>query len=69
VSGLAELGWFGHLSWMTTPRDPRYAGCRDPAEIISDAVWLYVRFPLSRRMVEERLAARGLSVPCQTLRQ
>jgi len=54
---------------MTTPRDPLYAGCRDPAEIISDAVWLYVRFPLSRRTVEERLAARGLSVTYQTLRQ
>ncbi len=54
---------------MTTPRDPLYAGCRDPAEIISCAVWLYVRFPLSRRTVEERLAARGLSVTCQTVRQ
>ena len=54
---------------MTTPRDPLYAGYRDPAEIISDAVWLYVRFPLSLRMVEERLAARGLSVTCQTVRQ
>jgi len=66
---LAAPGWFRHLSRMTTPRDPLYAGYRDPAEIISDAVWLYVRFPLSRRMVEERLAARGLSVTCQTLRQ
>jgi len=54
---------------MTTPRDPLCAGCRDPAEIISDAVWLYVRFPLSLRMVEERLAARGLSVTYETLRQ
>jgi len=25
---------------MTTPRDPLYAGYRDPAEIISYAVWL-----------------------------
>ncbi len=54
---------------MTTPYDPLYAGCRDPAEIISDAVRLYVRFPSSRRMLEERLAARGLSVPCRTVRQ
>jgi len=54
---------------MTTPRDPLDAGCRDPAEIISDAVWLYVRFPLSLPMVEERLAARGLSVPYETVRQ
>ena len=54
---------------MTTPRDPRYAGCRVPAEIISDAVWLYVRFPLRLRMVEEMLAARGLSVTYETVRQ
>jgi transposase-like protein len=44
---------------MTTPRDPIYAGHRYPAEIISYAVWLYFRFPLSLRMVEEMLAARG----------
>jgi len=66
---LAEPGWFRYLSRMTTPRDPLYAGYRDPAEIISDAVWRYVRFPLSLRMVEERLAARGLSVTYETVRQ
>src|SRR5271169_5235 len=43
----------------TTARDPIYAGYRYPAEIISYAVWLYFRFPLSLRMVEEMLAARG----------
>src|SRR5580692_11034848 len=47
---------------MRTPRDPIYAGHRYPAEIISYAVWLYFRFPLSLRMVEEMLAARGISV-------
>ena len=36
-----------------------YAGYRFPAEVISHAVWLYFRFPLSLRMVEEMLAARG----------
>src|SRR6267378_4060588 len=46
---------------MTTPRDPIYAGHRYPTEIISYAVWLYFRFPLSLRMVEEMLAARGIS--------
>jgi len=35
---------------MTTPRDPLYAGYRYPAELISHAVWLYFRFPLSLRM-------------------
>ena len=47
---------------MRTPRDPIYADHRYPAEIISYAVWLYFRFPLSLRMVEEMLAARGISV-------
>ena len=46
---------------MRTPRDSIYAGHRYPAEIISYAVWLYFRFPLSLRMVEEMLAARGKS--------
>src|SRR5271168_1107096 len=53
----------------TTARDPIYAGYRYPAEIISYAVWLYFRFPLSLRMVEEMLAARGVSVTHETIRQ
>ena len=47
---------------MTTLQDPLYAGYRYPAELISYAVWLYFRFPLSLRMVEGMLAARGISV-------
>ena len=58
-----------YLSRMTTPRDPLYAGYRYPAELISYAVWLYFRFPLSLRMVEEMLAARGISVTYETIRQ
>jgi putative transposase len=54
---------------MRTPRDPIYAGHRYPAEIISYAVWLCFRFPLSLRMVEEMLAARGISVTHETIRQ
>ncbi len=54
---------------MTTPRNPIYPGHRYPAEIISYAVWLYFRFPLSLRMVEEMLAARGISVTHETIRQ
>jgi len=53
---------------MRTPRDPIYAGHRYPAEVISYAVWLYFRFPLSLRMVEEMLAARGISVTHETIR-
>src|SRR5829696_1073853 len=46
-----------------------YAGYRFPPEIISHAVWLYFRFPLSLRMVEEMLAARGIDVSHETVRQ
>ena len=54
---------------MTTPASPSYAGHRFPAEVISHAVWLYFRFPLSLRMVEEMLAARGIVVSHETIRQ
>jgi putative transposase len=54
---------------MTTPVCPSYAGYRFPAEVISHAVWLYFRFPLSLRMVEEMLAARGIIVTHETVRQ
>ncbi len=54
---------------MTAPYCPSYAGYRFPAEIISHAVWLYFRLPLSLRMVDERLAARGIVVSHETIRQ
>jgi putative transposase len=54
---------------MTTPTRSRYAGHRFPAEIISHAIWLYFRFPLGLRMVEEMLAARGIIVSHETVRQ
>src|SRR3954464_5060900 len=54
---------------MTMPAFPSYAGHRFPAEVISHAVWLYFRFPLSLRMVEEMLAARGIIVSHESVRQ
>jgi putative transposase len=54
---------------MTPLTSPSYAGHRFPAEIISHAVWLYCRFPLSLRMVDELLAARGTMVSHETVRQ
>jgi putative transposase len=54
---------------MTTTRDPLYAGYRYPAEIISHAVCLYFRFPLSLRMVEAMPPARGITVTHGTSRQ
>src|SRR5215211_7963403 len=54
---------------MRTPACSSYAGHRFPAEIISYAVWLYFRFPLSLRHVDEILAARGITVSHETVRQ
>ena len=48
---------------------PSYRGYRFPSAIISHAVWLYHRFCLSFREVEELLAERGISVTYETIRQ
>jgi putative transposase len=47
----------------------RYHRHRFPAEIISHCVWLYFRFALSFRDVEEILAMRGVSVSYETIRE
>ena len=52
-----------------TPARARYTGYRFPVEIIGHAVWLYFRFPLGLRMVEELLAARSIIVSHETVRQ
>jgi putative transposase len=48
---------------------PSYKGFRFPAEIISHGVWLYHRFPLSFREVEEMMLERGIVVSHETIRQ
>src|SRR3954468_17274852 len=54
---------------MTPAARSPYAGHRFPPEGIGHAVWLYFRFPLGLRMVEEILAARGVTVSHETVRQ
>ncbi|SAL07673.1 IS element transposase [Caballeronia calidae] len=44
-----------------------FKGYRFPPDVISYAVWLYYRFPLSLRMVEEILAARGIELTYETV--
>ncbi len=48
---------------------PSYKGFRFPQETIGYAVWLYFRFSLSYRDVEELLAERGVVVTYETVRQ
>jgi hypothetical protein len=46
-----------------------YRRHRFPPEIIQHAIWLYLRFTLSYRDVEELLAERGLDVSYETVRR
>ena len=41
---------------------PSYRGYRFPADVIQRAVWMYLRFTLSYRDVEDLLAERGIQV-------
>jgi putative transposase len=52
---------------MTTAPNP-YRGFRFPAEVIEHAVWLYHCFSLSLRDVETILAARGIVVSYESIR-
>src|SRR5712672_2939918 len=49
--------------------DISYRRHRFPPVIIQHAVWLYLRFTLSYRDVEELLAERGLDVSYETVRR
>ena len=46
-----------------------YSGYRFPPEIIHQATWLYLRFTLSLRDVEDMLAERGITVSYETVRR
>ncbi|MZE53573.1 IS6 family transposase [Streptomyces sp. SID5770] len=48
---------------------PSYRGHRYPVEIISHCVWLYFRFPLSFREVEELMLERGVIVSYESIRR
>jgi len=47
----------------------RYKRHRFPPEIIAHAIWLYVRFNLSLREIEEMLLERGIDVSYETIRR
>src|SRR6476660_5663061 len=46
-----------------------YSGYRFPPVIIQQAIWLYARFTLSFRDVEDLLAERGITVSYETVRR
>jgi putative transposase len=53
---------------MDTSTAPSYRGYRFPAEIISRCVWLYFRFCLSFRDVQEMMLERGIQVSHEAIR-
>jgi putative transposase len=55
--------------WLVGTETPSYGGFRYPVEIISYGVWLYYRFPLSFREVQEMMLQRGIVVSHETIRQ
>jgi putative transposase len=65
IGGLISVGGAGLMAAVV----PSYKGFRYPVEIISHCVWLYYRFPLSFREVEEMMLERGVVVTYETIRQ
>ena len=49
--------------------DISYRGHRFPPIVIHHAIWLYLRFTLSYRDVEDLLAERGLDLSYETVRR
>jgi putative transposase len=68
LSSWQEAAVCGTVLDMSTTSNP-YRGYRFPAEIINQAVWLYHCFSLSLREVELILAARGIMVSYETIRE
>jgi hypothetical protein len=69
LGGLSSAHLVCHTRPMSTPSTNRYKNHRFPVEIISHAVWLYFRFCLSYRDVEELLLARGVIVTYEAIRK
>ncbi len=65
---VGELAWSLPRSVVVTAASSLYKGHRYPAEIIAHCVWLYHRFPLSFREVEELMLQRGVVVSYETIR-
>src|SRR5258708_16885677 len=53
---------------MDTSTAPVYPGYRFPREIIAHCVWLYFRFSLSFRDIQEMMRERGVEVSYEAIR-
>jgi hypothetical protein len=63
------LVWVGQTGFVDVTSSSLFKGHRYPVEIISHCVWLYHRFPLSLREVEEMMFARGVVVTYESIHQ
>ena len=69
---LSPCFWLDELSILIIGMSQpiaKYKNHRFPPEIIARAVWLYYRFPLSLRHVEEMLVERRVAVSYETIRR
>jgi putative pyridoxal-dependent aspartate 1-decarboxylase len=64
-----SIGWSVEGAGLVGTGASSYRGFRFPTEIVSHCVWLYYRFPLSFREVEEMMLQRGIVVSHETIRQ
>ena len=69
--GIVTARWTGwdHARYGSAMQPISYARHQFPAEVIQHAVWLYLRFTLSYRDVEELLAERGIVVTYESIRR
>jgi transposase-like protein len=67
-AGISLSGTGGRAS-QRGMRKISYVGYRFPPEVIDQATWLYLRFTLSFRDVEDLLADRGIAVSYETVRR
>ncbi len=54
---------------LVSSASPSYKGHRYPVGVIASCVWLYFRFPLNFREVEELMLERGVLVSHETVRR
>ena len=50
-------------------REIRYRRYRFPIEVVEQCIWLYFRFALSYRNIEEMMSKRGIQVSYETVRE
>ena len=66
---LSRQRWRASIRWVRWRMTISFSRHQFPPAIIRHAVWLYLRFTLSYRDVEDLLAERGLDVSYETVRR